>query len=190
MARIRAKRVRMTKEQEQLYKEVEKLVKTANKRLNKMMQLTGQKGTFASSQLYDYLDSSNLKAINRKGIIELKKNYKLMQLQAIKTSVEKFLSSKTSTIQGIKQQKLKFQQLSGKELDFKQTDTIYKTGKDYTWIYEYMTSSEFWGTWEKVAKREKWDVETFSEQIALRIKREIDEELKQQLESLYMYIMG
>ena len=58
----------------------------------------------------------------------------------------------------------------------------------YTWIYEFIPKSEFWGNWVKTTNRENWDKETFTEQIALRINKEVDVELKVDLEALYYYV--
>lgn len=189
MARLRPKRVRMTKEQNQLYTELEKLVKQANKRLAMLENLTGKQGSFASKELYDHLDSSNIQAI-KKGLIKLDKTYKPMQLRAIKKATEEFLEEKTSTYQGIKETLQKYEKFTGKEFTYKFADIAFRSGRNYTWIYdEGITPSEFWGVWVKTCRQEKWNVETWTEQLAFRINREVDEELKKDLESLYLYIM-
>ena len=57
-----AKIINQTPEESALYRDVLKLVKRANQRLLRIERLTGAKETFASKQLYDYLDSSVLNA--------------------------------------------------------------------------------------------------------------------------------
>ena len=84
--------------------------------------------------------------------------------------------------------KVKYEEEAEKELDFKQLNTLYRSSKNYTWIYEFIPKSEFWGNWVKTTNRENWDKETFTEQIALRINKEVDVELKVDLEALYYYV--
>ena len=52
-----------------------------------------------------------------------------------------------------------------------------------------MTPSEFW-TFVRIAKEQGWNKETFIEQIEGYISAEIDEELRRDLEALYIYVMG
>ena len=163
-----AKKIEMTKEEQKLYNELVKLSKRANQRLLRLERLTGATGTFASKQLYDYLSTNEIQAITKTYRIRVSKKYNLTQLLGIKKEFEKQAEI---------------------NLSYKQVDVLYKSNKSYTWIYEYIPKSEFWGVWVPTAKRENWDVEEFSEQIALRISKEIDEELKADLESLYIYVM-
>ena len=51
-----------------------------------------------------------------------------------------------------------------------------------------MDPSKFWA-FAKLAREQGWNKETFIEQIEVYITREIDEELRQDLEDLYYYIM-
>lgn len=184
-----AKKIEMSKEEQILFNELQKLVKKANQRLLRLERLTGEKGTFASKQLYDYLGINELKAITKTNRIRLSKTYNIGQLMAIQKATENFLQEKTSRVSEVKKLTTRYSELAGKELSFKQADTLYKSGKHYSWIYEYIPKSEFWDYWVPLAKRENWDVETFSEQIRLRMNAELDEELKRDLESLYYYIM-
>lgn len=184
-----AKKIEMSREEQILYNELQKLVKRANQRLLRLERLTGEKGTFASKQLYDYLGINELKAISKSNRIKLSKTYNIGQLMAIKKATENFLQEKTSRVSGVKKVTKEYSTLAGKPLSYKQADVLYKSGKNYTWIYEYIPKSEFWGYWVPIAQRENWDLETFTEQIRLRINAELDEELKRDLESLYYYIM-
>ena len=79
-----AKRITQTPEESELYRETIALVKRANQRLLRMERATGEKGTFAAKQLYDYLGSSTVNAVTSKGRISLKKSYSVNQLKAIK----------------------------------------------------------------------------------------------------------
>lgn len=184
-----AKKIEMSKDEQQLYSELQKIVKRANQRLLRVERITGEKGLFASKQLYDYLESKELNAVTAGGRIRLSKSYNVRQLLAVKKATEQFLKKEESTVVGIKKLKVKYEEQVEKELDFKQLNTLYRSSKDYTWIYEYIPKSEFWGVWVPTAKRENWDKETFTEQLALRINREVDIELKADLEALYVYVM-
>ena len=81
-----------------------------------------------------------------------------------------------------------YSQKAEKPISYKQADVLYKSGKNYTWIYEYMTKSEFWA-FVKLAREQGWNKETFIEQIEGYISKEVDEEIKADLEALYIYVM-
>lgn len=185
-----AKKIEMSKEEQLLYNELQKLAKTANQRLVRLERLTGEKGTFASRQLYDYLGINELNAITSASRIRVSKTYNVQQLMAIKKATEQFLKSDVSKVSGVKKLKKEYEEKAEVPLSYAQADVLYRSGKSYTWIYEYIPKSEFWGVWVPTARKENWDNETFAEQIALRIGMEIDEELKADLEALYIYVMG
>ena len=183
-----AKKIEMSKDEQQLYSELQKIVKKANQRLLRIEKVTGEKGLFASKQLYDYLTVKELDAVSESGRIKLSKSYNIGKMQKIKKATEQFLDKEESTVKGIKKLKVKYEEEAEKELDFKQLNTLYRSSKNYTWIYEFIPKSEFWGNWVKTTNRENWDKETFTEQIALRINKEVDVELKVDLEALYYYV--
>lgn len=98
-----AKKIEQTKEQQELYNFLQKEIKKANSRLDRIEKLTGSKETWATHKLYDKLDSDMIQAINSSGHISINKNMSLTQLRAVRKSVENFINSKTSTVKGIKQ---------------------------------------------------------------------------------------
>ena len=179
----------MTSEELKLYNELKKLSKRANQRLLRLERLTGEKGTFASKQLYDYLDSNELKALSKTGRIRVSKEFSFTQLKAIIKATNQFLESPVSITGGVKKITKEYSIKAEKPISFKQANVLYKSGKNYTWIYQYIPKSEFWDL-VKVAKRENWDEKTFAEQISLLGQFEIDEEIKADLEALYIYVMG
>lgn len=184
-----ATRKEMTKEEQKLYNDLQKLAKKANQRLLRIERLTGEKGTFASKQLYDYLSSNEVQALSKTGRIRTSKDFSFLQMKAIIKATNQFLNDSLSKISGVKAKTKEYSEKAGKPISYKQADVLYKSGKNYTWIYEYMTPSEFWA-FVKVAKENNWNKETFIEQIQAYIYREIDKELKADLESLYIYVMG
>lgn len=185
-----AKRIEMTPENQKLYNDLQKLVKKANQRILRLEKATGEKGTFAVKELYDYLGVNQLQAITKGGRVRLSKAYNIQQLEAIKKAVEKFTKEgAASTSRNIKKLQKEYSKLAGKPLSLSHLNTLYQSGKHYTWIYDYLTPSEFWA-FVQTAKENRWDVVTFSEQLALLIEKEIDEELQRDLEALYIYVMG
>ena len=176
------------KEELALYNELKKLAKKANQRILRLERLTGLKGEFATKQLYDYLNSNELKAISEKGRIKVRKDFTLLQYKAIIKATNEFLESDESKVSGLKNLQREYSIKAKKSLSFKQLSTLYKAKKNYTWIYEYIPKSEFWAL-VNVSKEEKWNKETFIIEISNYINEEIDLELKKDLEDLYYYIM-
>ena len=97
-----AKKIKMSKDEQQLYSELQKLVKKANQRLLRIERLTGEKGLFASKQLYDYLTAKELDAVSESGRIKLSKSYNIGKMQKIKKAAEQFLDKEESNVKGIK----------------------------------------------------------------------------------------
>lgn len=187
-----AKKIELTKEQQELFNELKLLVKKANQRLLRIERLTGESGTFASKQLYDYLNSSTLQALSEKGRIRLSKSFTTIQMLAIKKATEQYIDDSTSKISGVKSLVKEYSQKAGKPIDYSQADTLYQTGKNYRWIIGMngLTDSEFWGTWVPLAKRGELEKEDWIEQLSLRINVELDEYYKFKLEAIYYYVTG
>lgn len=187
-----AKKIEMSKEEQVLYNELQKLAKTANQRLLRMERLTGSQGLFASKQLYDYLDSSTLNALTPSSRIKVSKTFNLMQLKAIKKATEQFLESDISTVKGIKKLTKSYSEKAGKTISYEQADVLYQSGKNYSWIIGMngLTESEFWGTWVPLAKSGEVDSDTWVEKLADRIDVELDDYYKEKLIDIYYYVIG
>lgn len=184
-----AKKIEQTPDEAILYRDLQKLVKRANQRLLRIERETGEKGTFAAKQLYDYLDSSNLKAVTKEGRISLKKGYNITQMQAIKKATEQFLTNKTvSTVRGLKKFKKEESARAGKDLDYHQLDTIYQARHNWKWILNYMTESEFF-TFVQVAKEYGWSVTKWVDELSAYIDEVKDEDLTFRLTELYNYFV-
>lgn len=182
------KKIEQTPEQIKLYNELKLLVKKANQRLLRVERLTGLKGSFASKQLYDYLNSSNIQAISELGRVKLSKKDTLTKLIAIRTAVNQFLETDESRLAGVKKLVKTYSEKAGKPINYQQASALYIAGRNYTWIYEYLTKSEFWD-FVKVARENNWNKDTFIEQIRM-LKDELnDESLTNDLEALYYYVM-
>lgn len=184
-----AKKIEMSREEQILYNQLQKLAKQANQRLLRIERLTGEKGTFASKQLYDYLGTTELNAITPSSRIKVSKAFNLNQLKAIKKATEQFLAQDVSKVSGVKKLTKQYSEQAEKPINYKQADVLYKSGKHYTWIYEYIPKSEFWDS-VKVAKNNGWDKETFIDHLKSLNSQLMDEELQADLEALYIYVMG
>jgi hypothetical protein len=183
-----AKIINQTPEESALYRDALKLVKRANSRLLRMERATGSKGTFASKQLYDYLDSSTLNAVTSTGRISMKKSYTPNQIRAIQKATKEFLGQETSTVRGAKKYQKQVSKQAGKPISLLQASDIFITRRNYQWIFEYMTESEFW-TFVRVAKENGWDRETFIDELSNYITNIPDEDLRIRIGLIYDYVM-
>lgn len=186
------KKINQSEEQKKMYDNLKKLVKRANQRILRLERLTGEKGQFAVKQLYDYLDVEMIQGITSKGRVRLSKLFTATQLTAIERAVNQFLNSGYSTVSEIKKVQKKYSKESGKEFSLKQSNVLYQSGKNYNWIIGMngLTESEFWGTWVPLAKRREISKEDWIESLANRIGVEIDNYYKNELESIYYYVLG
>ena len=173
---------------ESLYNELKKLSKRANQRIVRLERLTETKESFAVKQLADYLTSAQVQGWTSKGRVKASKKMTETQMIATIKATKMFLENEASKISEVKKIKKEYEGKAGKPLNYAQANTLYRAKKNYTWIYEYMTPSEFWA-FVKYAKDNDWDKKTFIEQIQVYITREVDEELKADLEALYIYVM-
>lgn len=183
-----AKKIEQTPDEAILYRDLQKLVKRANQRLLRIERETGEKGTFTAKQLYDYLDSSNIKAVTKEGRISLKKSYNITQMQGIKKATEQFLENKVSTVRGLKKFKKIESERAGKDLDYYQLDTIYQARHNWKWVLNYMTESDFF-TFVKVAKESGWSVTKWVDELSRYIDEVKDEDLIFRLTELYNYFV-
>lgn len=175
----------MSQDEKKLYREIEKEIVKANRRIRNLDKLDINE-PFAIKQLHDYLGSSYINAITKSGYISLRKDFNLQQLTGIKRATEDFLNSGASTITEIKKLKKEYEQKLGKPLTYKYTDTLYKLENNYTWIYDYIPKSEFWDVYAPLAY--EMDSESWFEQLYYRNEDLNDEDLKQDLEALYIYV--
>ena len=178
-----------TSSETSLYNELKKLAKKANQRILRLERLTGKTGTFATKQLYDYLDSDVLNALTSKGRVAVRRDFDETQTKAIIKAVNIFLES-DSTVKKVKKIVKEYSKEAGKELNFEMANTYYQASKGYDWIYKYIAPSDFWEIARECVK-ENWSEETFIDKISVYITdRTVDEILKEDLRKLYNYIQG
>ena len=179
----------MTEKKDKLFNELKKLSKRANQRIVRLERLTGLKESFATKQLSDYLSSEQVQGWTKKGRVRVAKSMTETQMIAIIKATKQFLDTGVSRVKEVKKKQKEYTVKAGKPISFKQANTLFQSGKNYTWIYEYMTPSEFWA-FVKLSKEQGWNKKQFIEEVQVYISKEVDEELKRDLEALYIYVMG
>lgn len=175
----------MTSEEKELYGELRTLVKRANQRLVTMERLVGEKDSFASKQLFDYLSSENLKAVTKSNRIKTE-NFNLEQMEAIKTAVTNFLDKDSlSTTTNIKKYKAKVEKAIGTEVSFKDISAIYRARDLWKWA-EDQYGSAFWTDFApRILDQNKNEWIKFAKTYA---EEGNDLELKEKLSQIYDYI--
>lgn len=185
-----SKKIEMTPTQASLFSEMKKLSKRANQRIVRLERLTGDTEPFATKQLADYLSSDTLNAWTEKGRVGAKKGLSELQMKSIIKATKRFLEEKTSRVAGAKEYTKAESKRAGIPLSYKQVSGLYKAQKNYNWIYQYLTQSEFWD-FARETVRQGWGFKTFAEQIMVYITdRTMDETLKIDLQNLYEYAVG
>lgn len=175
----------MDKDEKQLNRNLELLIKKANQRILRLERLTGEKETFATKQLYDYAGIPTLNALTSKGRIS-SRNYTEIQQQVLEKALNQFISS-ASTATKIKKYIKQKESESGLKITLSQANTLYQSEINYSWIYAYIPQSEFWGSWVQKAKEKNWSQNEWIRLLSQRISDTVDDELKYKLMSLYDY---
>ena len=176
----------MTKEEQKLYSDLQKLVKKANLRIYRLEKLTGKTETFGAKQLADYLSVKEIHALTTGGRISLRQDYTLMQLKAIEKATNEFLKG-ISTVSKVREYTKNLSLKFGKKISFKYADTYYKAYINYTWIENYF-GSEFWKDWYPLTKtltRDSW-----VEEIQRYRDMSKEKNLTIKLQALYDYLTG
>lgn len=175
----------ITTEEKELYSDLKMLVKRANQRLLRMERLVGEKDSFASKQLFDYLSSEKLKAVTKTNRIKTE-NFNLEQMEAIKNAVENFLDKDSlSTVSNIKKYKAKVEKAIGTEVSFKDLSTIYKARDLWKWSEEQYGSA-FWTDFApRILEQNKNEWIEFAKTYS---QEGNDLEIKQKLTEIYDYI--
>lgn len=186
-----SKKIEMTKREQELFNEMKKLSKRANQRIVRLERLTNVKEPFAVKQLADKLSADTLKVWTEKGRVGAKKGLTELQMKAIIKATNEFLSKNSISTQAqAKAYQEKVSLKAGKKLTIEQAETEYQLKKNYEWIYEYMTPSEYWGGFVKEAKDSRWNREEFTDELLSYITNAtIDDELISDIEHLYDYSM-
>lgn len=185
-----SKKIDMTPQQASLFSEMKKLSKQANQRILRLERYSGTSEPFATKQLGDYLSSSTLNAWTKSGRVATKKGLTPLQMMSINKAIRRFLKEDTSRVAGAKAYTKELSKQAGKPIDPRSASAYYKAEKNYTWIYKYMTESEFWDFARECVKYHD-DFSIFVDKIKAYIHdRVLDESLMIDLQYLYSYIQG
>ena len=176
-----------TSEEKILTNELRLLIKQANQRMLRLERETGQKESFASKQLIDYLSSKPIDAITKSGRISFNQNYTVMQQKAIIKAIKDFKQKEESSIKGIKKYVKKYSGIAGKKISYEMASNYYQITHDLTWLYDSnMTESIFWRDFAPMVKSEPKD--EWVELVGAYKAQTPDRTIKHNLEVLYDYL--
>ena len=133
---------------EKFLNELKSEINKANRRLLALEKFTGKEYSWAGQKLYDELSVEKLNAWSSKNRIILNKNLSDNDLKRIKSSVEKFLNSKTSTVRNVKKRAagIKSSFKTGIGVSDEQAERIYQAFEEdvIKWAMRYLDASELW----------------------------------------------
>lgn len=157
----------MNEKKEDLYKQLQKNVRSANAKLQRLRGHFGSEFGWAGQRLIDKLEIPAINAITEKGYIKYNKNLSVAQMRAIIKATSEFAKSKTSTVKGVRENIAKIQSGIGKEfnVDSKKAQSIldfftsdeYKNNKEvkYEQLLIAVEISQKGGTFEDFANKVK-----------------------------------
>lgn len=188
----------LTKEQNLLRQELNKLSKRANQRILEIERLTKRKSPqFAVKELADLL-SSTKGLTKRKGKSIRASQYKksmtetdvIGSIKALRNFLDK-QRTPTSTIRGIKAYTKKISEETGKKVTYAMASKLFQAQKQWTWIFEYVNESDFWNYYNLVFKPQKPTYLQFIEDLEGGLWNgdiPIDEDLREDLKAVYTYL--
>lgn len=176
---------------EDLYQELQKEIRKANQRLDRIEKTFG-KDSWGSKTLRGQLASEKLnKAISKTGKIKIDKTMSEAQLKGVQKAVGQFLKhSKSSTVSGIKST-IKSQKAGikrGMNISDEDVDEIYSyfENDDFRFLVDRYKeySSDFINLMQE-AKEKNWSKGDFEDQMQMILNYSNDSELKQRVENIY-----
>lgn len=188
----------LTKEQNLLRQELNKLSKRANQRILEIERLTKRKSPqFAVKELADLL-STTKGLTKRKGKSIRASQYKksmtetdvIGSIKALRNFLDK-QRTPTSTIRGIKAYTKKISEEMGKKVTYAMASKLFQAQKQWTWIFEYVNESDFWNYYNLVFKPQKPTYLQFIEDLEGGLWNgdiPIDEDLREDLKAVYTYL--
>lgn len=134
-------------DKEKLHRQVVKNVKKVNAMLQMLRgQIDKKHPGWAATRLLNYLSADIINAVTKKGYIKYNKNLSVGQMNAIIKATNNFLKSKTSTVQGVKEARLKIIESYRLEDDL--------TYKDAEALYSFFESDDY-----KLSDEVKYEVQ-------------------------------
>lgn len=112
---------------EQIYKELVREAKSANVKLQRLRGHYGDQYGWAGKRLIDKLSIDAVNTVSDKGYIRFNKNLSAVQMKATIKALKEFKSSKTSTVEGVKEniENIKIGIGSSLDVDNKTAQAIY-----------------------------------------------------------------
>lgn len=132
---------------EKLLNELKQEISKANRRLLALEKFTGKEYSWAGQKLYDKLSVEKLNAW-KDGRIKITSDMSDENLRRVLAATKSFLSSKTSTVRGVKvrAKNIKANFKSGIGVSDEQAERIYQAFEEdiIKWALRYVDASELW----------------------------------------------
>lgn len=172
------------------YNSLIKLIKLANRRLDRLENFTGKDVSWAGKRLKSKINNGKLNgwANNR---ITVSSSMSDNELQRIEQATRSFMNSHASTITGIRKimRDTKKSMAGNMSISKEQAETLYQmTDEDtFTYIKEHSTarSSEMWAVIQE-AKEKRYSYDRFEKRMKEIAQVVPDEEMRANLQSLFI----
>lgn len=174
---------------EKIYKELVREAKSANAKLQRLRGHYGDQYGWAGKRLIEKLSIDVINTVSDKGYIRFNKNLSTIQMKATIKALKEFKSSKTSTVEGVKEniEKIKSGIGSSLDVDNKKAQAIY----DFFATDKYKLNDEVKYEALKIAIevcKKNGTVEDYLDLVKDYIDFGNDDDLKEELISVYELI--
>lgn len=174
---------------EKIYKELVREAKSANAKLQRLRGHYGNQYGWAGKRLIEKLSIDVINTVSDKGYIRFNKNLSTIQMKATIKALKEFKSSKTSTVEGVKEniEKIKSGIGSSLDVDNKKAQAIY----DFFATDKYKLNDEVKYEALKIAIevcKKNGTVEDYLDLVKNYIDFGNDDDLKEELISVYELI--
>ena len=89
----------------------------------------------------------------------------ILQMRAAIKALNRFIKEETSTVKGAKDYTKKVSLQTGNSVSPSFASTVYRAKREWKWILEYLTESEFWDFARECVKNE-YDYNTYTEKLS------------------------
>lgn len=174
---------------EKIYKELVREAKSANAKLQRLRGHYGDQYGWAGKRLIEKLSIDVINTVSDRGYIRFNKNLSTIQMKATIKALKEFKSSKTSTVEGVKEniEKIKSGIGSSLDVDNKKAQAIY----DFFATDKYKLNDEVKYEALKIAIevcKKNGTVEDYLDLVKNYIDFGNDDDLKEELISVYELI--
>ena len=172
------------------YEDLEKMIKKANRRLDRLAKFSGKDVSWAGKRLQSYIDNGKLNAWKNNRIY-IDRSMSVQELQRIYIATDIFLKNNTSTITGVKHAIKSAKHSLGSTFNIgkNEAESLYQLITDDTFLYikehSNATSSEIWAVVQE-AKERRFTYAAFEKRLKEIAEVIPDEEMKKHIEALFM----